>query len=259
MIEGGSLGRALLLGQNFCDYGSFTSSRVGDRAAVSISVGADPNSPSAQFKDDPDVPNEDALSIIEAGDWAGYAVADAHYGPESSHMLIERLHTLWSKIRPEGIDHLGQMMSFLRNGDAPRTGSETTLLAVVLDRQTRQGFGISFGDSTVMAVGRSGARRLNSRDSRYVTAADRSLLEPGRAFRFDVDAGEMLLVFTDGIDECHYRRPETSVGQRHIEAVIDRAEGDPLAVVDGLTTLALTGVEGNPGGQDNIAAIAARA
>ena len=62
--------------------------------------------------------------------------------------------------------------------------------------------------------------------------------------------------FTDGIDECHYRSPETSVGYHHIAALAADVDYDPLRLVTELTQLALTGVDGNPGGQDNIAVIA---
>ena len=255
-----AVGKLLLLGEDYGDYGAIASTMVGTRAAAAISVGAVDDSPAQQWKYDRDVQNEDALCVIEAGTWAGYAVADAHYGPESSHMLISRLHDIWSKIAPLDLNHLGQMVEFLRNGDLPRTESETTLLIAVYDRIARKGYGISFGDSSFVVVGPGRtAEPLNERDHRYVTAADRSSLLHGSAFKFSAEPGDLLLAYTDGIDECHYRSPRTSVRPGHVSALAAGVGNDPLATVDGLCRLALGGVDGNPGGEDNIAIIAASA
>jgi hypothetical protein len=92
-----------------------------------------------------------------------------------------------------------------------------------------------------------------------VTAADRSSLLHGSAFKFSAEPGDLLLAYTDGIDECHYRSPRTSVRPGHVSALAAGVGNDPLATVDGLCRLALGGVDGNPGGEDNIAIIAASA
>lgn len=254
------LGRLLLLGEDFCDYGSMGSTRVGSNAAAAISIGMSEDSPSHQFKLDDEVKNEDALCVMEAGVWSAYAVADAHYGPESSHMLMRRLYDLWSKVRPKNLEHLGEMLEFLRTGEPATTESETTLLVVVYDRLERTGFGLSFGDSSFVIAGPgTSAVPLNGRDNRYVTARSRSSLRHGLPFEFTASEGDMLLTYTDGIDECHYRSAETSVQPHHLLDITNRSGGDPQKVVSELTTLALRGVDGNPGGEDNIALIAARA
>ena len=254
------LGRVLLLGENYGEYGTVASMPVGSLATAAISVGADPDSPSGQWKHDPSVMNEDALCVMEAGSWAGYAVADAHYGPESSHMLLSRLHKIWAKIRPTDLDHLGQMIEFLRQGDPAHTDSETTLLVTVYDRVERRGFGISFGDSSFVIAG-SGqpAQPINGRDNRYATTRSMSSLRHGSAFRFQAEPGDLLLTYTDGIDECNYRSPATSVQPHHVANIAARANGDTGKVVAELTSLALAGVDGNPGGEDNIALICANA
>ena len=254
------LGAMVLLGEDFDEYGTISSARVGSRAAVAISVGSDQNSPSAQFKHDPTVMNEDALCIIEGGTWAGYAVADAHYGPESSHMLISRLDKIWAKVQPNDLNHLGQMLDFLRQGDPARTDSETTLLVAVYDRVKRTGFGFSFGDSSFVVAGPGRtAQAVNEKDSRYVTTRVSSSMRGGNPFQFSAEEGDVLLAFTDGIDECHYRNPQTSVQPHHIADIAEAANGDSQQVVTELSTLALAGVDGNPGGQDNIAVICAQA
>ena len=254
------LGRLLLLGEDYGEYGAVGSTRVGTHAAAAISVGSSADSPSHQFTADHRVLNEDALCVMEAGSWAGYAVADAHYGPESSHMLIERLHQIWAKVRPTDLDHLSQMLEFLRQGDPAGTDSETTLLVTVYDRVERTGFGISFGDSSFVLVGPGHtARPINGRDSRYVTTRSRSSLRHGTAFRFAADPGDMLLSYTDGIDECNYRSPATSVQPHHVQTIVQAASGDTLVAANQLTATALRGVDGYPGGEDNIALICANA
>ncbi|RZV43683.1 MAG: hypothetical protein EX269_12815, partial [Acidimicrobiales bacterium] len=222
----------LLLGKDYPTYGVFDSFPVGERSAAAISVGSDVDSPSQRFKEDPLVPNEDALSVVDTDDWAGFAVADAHYGPESSHMLVERLHRIWLQIRPTDLQHFAQMFEFLRNGEPQLTRSETTLLAVAYDRASRTGFGLSIGDSSFVVVGQNQPPlTVNQRDMRFANADDRHSLARPRGFEFRAEPGDLLLTFTDGIDECHYRTPETSIQPADIAAVASGAGYDPLATV----------------------------
>ena len=254
------LGRILLLGENFGNYREIDSARVGSEAAAAISVGADEHSPSKQFKYDDAVDNEDAICLIAAPDWVGMAVADAHYGPESSHMLLERLHRIWAKIRPESPAHLAEMVEFLSNGDSARTESETTLLIAVYDRQSRSGFGISFGDSTFAIAGpKRPLQRINPQDHRFVAANQRGSLLGGTEFTFTASHDELLMIYTDGVNECHYRNPPTSLQDHHIQALVEDAGFDPLESVERVIAAALEGVDGNPGGQDNIVLGSAKA
>ena len=254
------LGRLLLLGEDYGTYGAVGVTRVGSQAAAAISVGSSPDSPSLKFKADPNVLNEDALCVMEAGNWSAYCVADAHYGPESSHMLIQRLHQMLNKIRPTDPGHLSQMIEFLRQGDPAMTESETTLLVVIYDRQKRSGFGVSFGDSSFVIVGPGHtASARNAKDNRYVSTRGRSSLRGGAEFSFTANPGDMLLTFTDGIDECNYRSPATSIHAHHIEAAVQQSNGDTLDATNRIVAMALAGVDGNPGGEDNIAIIAANA
>ncbi len=248
------LGRLLLLGENYDTYGAVVSTRVGSQSAAAITVGSDPDSPSGRWKYDTTVANEDTLCVIDAGSWVGMAVADAHYGPESSHMLVSRLHDIWVKVPPTDAQHLEQMIEFLRAGDPASTESETTLLVTVFNRNEGTGFGVSFGDSTftVLAPGRV-PNPLNRHNHRFVSAAVPQSLRRGDVFRFAASPGDVLLTFTDGIDGCHYREPLTSVRPEHISTIGQSVAFDPLNVITEVTNLALRGVDGNPGGQDNIA------
>lgn len=250
----------LLLGRDHADYGEIRVVEVGSHTAAAISVGADPDSPSNQFKYDPTVRNEDALSVVELGDLSCFAVADAHYGPEASHMLVERLHQRWSSIRLSGPDHLAEVVLSLRDGAAPTTESETTLLAVVYDRSKRTGFGLSIGDSSFVVVSRTGdTRRINDRDMAFVSARDQRRLRRARPFEFVADVGDLLLAFTDGVDECHYRSPETSIQLSHMAETASLAAYEPVVTARLLAQLALDGVDDNPGGEDNIALVVSAA
>lgn len=254
------LGRLVVLGRDHGNWGAVASTEVGSLGGAAISVGSDPDSPSGQFKYDPDVSNEDAGCLHSAIDWTGLAVADAHYGPESSHLMIERLHTMWGKIRPTDLNHLAQMIEFLRQGEPAVTESETTLLTVVYDRVARTGFGISFGDSTFAIAGPNrSATPINQHDHRFVSTAHRESLRHGFAFEFKAVSGELLLAFTDGVDGCHYRSPKTSVLAADIDRVASSCNYKPHDTARAVTELALEGVRGNPGGEDNVVVLAATA
>lgn len=252
---------ACLLGREHGEYGVVTSIKVGAKTAAAISVGSDTKTPSNRFKTDKSVRNEDALCVVVEDQLALYAVADAHYGPESSHTLISRIHQATSGGRvPASLADLTHVLDSLQDGPPPATQSETTLLVVVYDRNRREGFGISFGDSTFAIAGPDRqAEPLNHRNNRFVSANPDQLPLEGAAFGYQAQQGDTLLTFTDGIDECHYRSPETSVRPHHISEIVASTTADIAATVTDLAELALAGVGGHPGGQDNIAVIGARA
>ena len=99
------------------------------------------------------------------------------------------------------------------------------------------------------------ARRLNQKNQSYLRPCDPASYEASacQAFRFSLEPKSLVLAFSDGIDECHYRRPKTSVQLGHIEGLWAQAKPDPMGLADRLMELALRGVEGHPGGQDHIA------
>jgi len=144
--------------------------------------------------------------------------------------------------------------------DWPERRSATTLVVAVVDRPAREVWGVSLGDSSAMAVGlHTGARWLTRATHIYASPADAASLAAARVsvFRAPVTPGEFVVVFSDGVNECEYRSPETSIGIRHIESLSLRARGNPEHFVDLLAQLALAGVDGHPGGEDNVALAAA--
>ena len=128
------------------------------------------------------------------------------------------------------------------------------------DRVQHRGFGLSFGDSSFVVAGPGRvATAVNPRDARFVTTRSQSSLRHGKPFVFDTNPGDVLLVFTDGVDECNYRSPATSIQPHHLAQLVDLGNGDPLNTCNRIVAAALEGVDGHPGGEDNIALICATA
>ena len=207
-------------------------------------------------------PNEDALLAIDEGSRTLLAVAAAHFGGDSSHDLLEQLARISSPLPPHPLALFEVLLAERRPHAPVGYESETTLIVAILDHDTREGFGISYGDSSLMVLSlEDGPRWENRKGPGFVQPWLRATLDPRRAheFLFRTRPGDLVLAFTDGIDECHYRRPETSIQAEHLESLQIRHGSDPEAFVRATVELALTGVDGNPGGQDNIALVATRA
>jgi hypothetical protein len=139
--------------------------------------------------------------------------------------------------------------------------SETTLTIAVLDQDSGQVFGLAYGDSSASILAPGEVPRRISRPSRhYVHPEQPKTLDPRLASEFHarLPKGALLLLHTDGVDECCYRDPERSIGARELSQLFEEHGPAPAAFARALTELALAGVRGNPGGQDNIAIACAR-
>ena len=82
-------------------------------------------------------------------------------------------------------------------------------------------------------------------------------MEFAQRLDFDFEDGRLLLC-SDGIMECHYRSPQTSISPAHLRE-LDQPGVSSREFVEKLVQMALRGVDGNPGGQDNIVVISAEA
>lgn len=249
----------LMLGQDHPEYGHVAQGRLGDDIGCALSVGSDPTSPSTAFKSDPDVPNEDALLAMAQGPWRLLAVADAHFGPTASHALLQAMAG-WSEIPTTGEALLaGIGIALAQPGPevlALAGHSATTLVAAVIHVETGVGAGVSIGDSSAVALGPTGARRLNPKTDHYASPGQPEVASMTHHFAVEVPPGEALVLFTDGIDECHYRTPEKSIDLSHIEEIGHRARFKPRLIARTLAVRALNGVGDHPGGQDNLAVVA---
>ena len=108
------------------------------------------------------------------------------------------------------------------------------------------------------SLSRSTAPVLATRkDGNYVTPWDRESLNPrrGHEFEFAIPPDGVAVAFTDGIDECCYEHPDRSVLPGDLWGLLDETGGavEVELYVRDLAELALAGVDGNPGGQDNLA------
>jgi hypothetical protein len=249
----------LLLGEAHPRHGR-VAHRVlgGGRASAALSAGRSPTPASQAAKFDP---NEDAVLVMDAEDACLLAVADGHYGRRASHGLLEGL----ARVLTPHVATLHELIERLETPGEEAAGpagpSASTLSVAVYHRRARRGFGISFGDSSVVLLGAEGARFLAEKRARYMTPArlPRRARRDGAPFEFEVPEGDagggggLLVAFTDGVDECCYGRPERSIGASHLAALFERVGPVPSSFVRDLAQLALDGVDGHPGGEDNLA------
>jgi hypothetical protein len=244
--------RLLLLGQDAPVLGQIVQRSLGP-VSVCLSAGADPQSPSFAYKGHKDFPNEDGAVVLKDGPRWLLAVADGHMGHEVSHQLLESLHASCAQVPAR----LGQLSLWLSSQDwLQNQFGGSTLLVACLEEATGGVFGLSFGDCTLATVSARGSELRNKLNETYLRAGGPIPVEMGQAFQFTLAADELLLLFSDGVSECCYRDPHRSIQQRHIENLAAEAGGDPIRWARALTELALAGVDGHPGGQDNVAVVA---
>ena len=250
--------RITLLGQDELRYGARTLVDAGPVAAA-LSVGADPAAPSLAAKGDPDCPNEDALCVLLEGPRALLVVADSHFGLQASHQLVQILSRA---SMPTSRGALWTLLDVAVGSPPLATDqSATALLVALLDRSQGRVLGLSVGDCSLAWVGPDGTGApLNARTHDYVCPGDElvSLRVRARMINAPVPADGLLLAFTDGVDECHYRQPATSIRPHHLQALFERTGPAPARYAAELMQMALEGVDGHPGGQDNVALVVAR-
>ena len=241
-----------MIGRDYPDLGVFSLQAL-DGVQGCISAGSDSNSPSFAYKGDKGLcPNEDGLVILKEGELWLLAVADGHLGHESSHALLDGLSKL-SKVPPR----LGPLSLALSSGDwIDETAGGSTLLVACCDESTGSVFGLSFGDSSLVTLGANGAQVRNQPNDSYLRGGGPIEVELGLPFQFQLSPGETMLLYTDGVNECCYRDPFRSIKLQHLDQVHEENREDPAGLTQALMKLALDGVDGNPGGQDNIVIVA---
>lgn len=242
--------RLLMLGRDYQAYGQFDTGQLG-RAIATISVGADPESPSMAAKGRKAKPNEDGLLVLKEGPRYLLAVADGHFGNETSHALLGRLG---AKPFPATLEVLAETVHAIQQPSLA-VGAGSSFTAAVYDESNGKGFGVSTGDSTLATIIDESFLQHTEPNSRFVYFNKPVWAQEWHQFRFQLPPGELLILYTDGINECHYRNPETSVTPDYIRTLWQETGKNPELFSKLLVQLALQGVGGNPGGQDNIALI----
>lgn len=245
----------LLLGREESRYGHFRMEEPLEGVACALSVGSDQASPSLSFKGDPLVPNEDALLVAWSADHLLMAVADGHRGALCSHELLQRMAG-WRAI-PHNQGELALLTTCLT--DPPWPGpSGSTLAVAVMDRHRGRVFGLSWGDSRACVLRQEQAQYANLGNERFLRGNQPCEPDWSETLDLQLDSGELLMLFTDGVYECHYRSPLTSVGLEDLARARNQAGSSAGSVCQEVVTQALHGVRGFPGGQDNLALIVAR-
>lgn len=236
-----------MIGRDFPELGEISLKSLGPAQAC-ISAGSDPESPSFAYKGDKVCPNEDGLVVLKEGDLWLFAVADGHLGHHSSHALLDGIGQ-FKKVPAR----LGPLSLALSAGEwIEDTAGGTTLLLACCDESNGSVFGLSFGDSSLVTLGPGGAQVRNQVNEMYLRGGGPIEVEQGRPFQFTLAKGEIMLLFTDGVNECCYRDPFRSVKLQHLEQLYSQHRKNPAALTQALMEMALRGVDGNPGGQDNI-------
>lgn len=211
-----------------------------------LSAGLDVDSPGRQFKA---MVNEDALLLLQEGPRVLVAICDGHRGP-AAHLLV---HELAKRCRavPQRLSGISLLL-FEPFGSPGEEGSGTTMVCACLDQNTGDVFGLSWGDSTVMTCGPAGPKLRNEWNDVFLHPTHPIPVELGRPFQFQLQPGEGLMLFTDGVNECCYRDPHRSVSFGDIQEAF---APDAVQWAKSVTNMALKGVRGNPGGEDNIALV----
>lgn len=247
-----------LYGPAFVDPGQVEIRTLGERSACSISVGAQA---AIARKKPKAAPNEDALYLHDDGQVAVHVLADGHYGTEASGALVESMAEIFDREGPR----MDLSMAYGKMAQAwrqrPDLGqSRSTLIIASLDRTRARVQGFTIGDSACFLAGPNGITRLDTPSRTYVAPWDYYSLgiPPSSYFEAPAPASHTLICCTDGVTECHYGEPETSIQPNHIAEIAARTGSDTKALVESLGVLALTGVPNQPGGEDNFAITASR-
>ncbi len=245
----------LLLGKDYGRLGELHVEEPFAGVACALSVGAQASTPAARFKGDARFPNEDCLLVGQEGSRLLLAVADGHLGHQVSHEALTRVADWGSLPRSRG--ELALLCLGLTEPPLPTPGG-TSLLVGVLDQASGKGFALSWGDSSLVVLGPEQVVRWwrgNESFLRGTEPCDPSLAE---TIDFELGPDNLLLLFTDGINECHYRSPLTSIAEPELAQIRQRTGPAPLELCRALGQQALQGVRGFPGGEDNLGLIVAQ-
>jgi tyrosyl-DNA phosphodiesterase 2 len=240
----------MMLGQSCRQYDIVQTEQLG-QAIACLSAGSDRDSPSLSYKASKVFINEDALFVARQEDSYLLAVADGHFGIDTSHALIRRMS---NQAFPRNRDELVASVHALQEPVLPSGGGSTLTVAFV-DLASGTVWGIYTGDSPAAVLQCDEYHGLTEENNDFVYFNNPVASSEWRTFEFQLEPGALFLMFSDGVNECNYRSPETSIQPEHINTLWKHSDHQPSKMADLLSQLALQGVAGHPGGQDNIALI----
>lgn len=191
--------RLVLLGAEHRLFDHVTLVAAADgRTALAISPGALPEPRFWATKGNRQFPNEDACCALESGDATVLAVADAHFGRESSHVFITAIAAAPPACEASSFAELRRRLAALPPLENCQTAS--TLVVAVVDRVQGRVQALGFGDSRLCVLGPSGARSLLAPDHDFVRPGEREPLLDGREPQsFPVARGELVVAYSDGL------------------------------------------------------------
>lgn len=255
----GPLQAHLLLGRDHEELGHVALRVAAEgRLALGLSAGSDPVV-TMRKADDAQVNEDVVYAGVGTQRWV-MAVADGHDGPSASHALMTYLatHAVDYPRRLEARVRWWQTASEQTHADGL---SGTTMLVAAWEPAGRRVVGLAYGDSRAWRYRPGRALKALTRPNRnYVRPGDLYAWRASHASTFDAPflPGDVLLLHTDGVDECCYRDPARSVQKADLRALLEAHGGQPEACARAILAAALEGVRGQPGGQDNVGLIVAR-
>lgn len=247
----------LLLGRDHTRWNGFDLITTGHgRTAAATSVGG---AYVRRSKQGAEFPNEDCAVVVEQDARTLLAVLDGHTGWRASHVAAA---ILGERAPPATLEDLLQaVQGGAFSADEPSGDcSATTMILAVLDRDAGRAFGLSFGDSSAVRIHERAEPLADKLDDYLVPWGRMELADDElRSFSTTMRPGDDLVLFSDGVDECHRHHPETSVTVADLAAVRSEMGATPASFCAGIVQLALAGVRGHPGGEDNVTVVVSRA
>lgn len=268
MSSGSKLHSRILVGPEHEELEHVEIAELGPEIALALSAGGSGFSAGRMHKFDA---NEDGVLALRGDNAVLLAVADAHHGASAATDCLRALESSTTAI-PQSVralrDHVASVVAAAMHVHSAFDAkpSACSLLVVVL--VGARVFGVSIGDCSAVVLRtmpRDGesvprATRLAPKRETWIFAASSAdeICASAELFDCALEDVDVVLLFTDGVDECCYGRPDRSIQLADIAALFAETsrETQIRERVALLAALALDGIRGQPGGQDNIAIVA---
>lgn len=243
------LSQVLLSGQEHVHLGAVAWEGL-DGVHVGLSAG---QSPAAEAAAQKLYANEEAVALLGDGQRVLVALCDGHQG-SAGHVLAREILSRAQGELPNSLSQLSRLLLEPFAGCEP--GSGTTLLLVCIELASGRVFGLSFGDSSALVLTSRGCTVLNRHSDNYLHPHQPTRFELASTFSYLLGPGEGLLLYSDGLNECCYGQPSRSLQLRHLWECFWNADQQAQGWASAVAAQALAGVDGHPGGQDNLSLVA---